>query len=79
MTVEELIEICHQGAHLAEHDFEDTVMVQLTRREMWLTVLGYLLLSQSAECLAGFCSETLERYVELIDVQKPNWRNAQGD
>ena len=79
MTIEELIEICHQGAHRAEHDYEDTVMVQITKRELWLTALAYLLLSQQAECLADFCSETTERFVELLDIQKPHWRETQGD
>jgi len=78
VTVEQLIEICHRGAHEAEHDFEDTVMVQLTRREIWLTVLGYLILSQSAECLAEDCAAVTERFVELLDVQKPHWRQNEG-
>ena len=79
MTVDELIEICHQGAHAAPHNFEDTLMVQVTQREMWLITLAFLLLSQSAECLAEFCGVTMERVVELLDCQKPHWREAPTD
>lgn len=74
--VDALIEICHQGAHGSPHDFEDTLMVQLTQREVWLITLAFLILSQQADCLSDFSAETTERLVELMDTQKQHWRTG---
>lgn len=72
---ERLIELCHENAHTAEHDPEDGLLISLTKREVWLTALAWLMLSQSAECLEDDCATVTQRMAELLDVQKPHWRD----
>lgn len=74
-----LVEICHENAHTAEHDVEDGVLMSLTRKEVWLTALAWLVLSQHAECLSDDCSTITQRMAELVDVQKPHWRDYPGN
>ena len=74
MDSKNLIALCHQQAHYAAHDFEDTVFVSLTRRDIWFLLLATLVLGNSAECFDDQCAEFCERLAELIEVQKDNWR-----
>ena len=76
MTIDELLALCHQQAHDAEHDFEDSVFMSLTRRELWLLLMATVLLSESSPCLKPNCLDFNERLSEIIDTQKPHWRNG---
>ena len=73
-----LITLCHEHAHEAEHDPQDTVMCALTRRDVWLFCLAMLLLRQSTDCLEEEIEDLLTRIAELAEVQKLNWRTNGG-
>lgn len=74
MDTLKLIELCHEQSHEAEHDFEDTVFVALTRRDIWLTCLAFLILRHGAECLEEEIEDILTRIGEVAEIQKDNWR-----
>ena len=74
MEAEVLIKFCHDQAHEAEHDFEDTVFAALTRQDVWMVCLSLLILSQTFDCLAEEAGDILDRMAELCDVQKDHWR-----
>ena len=78
MTVGELIALSHQQALHAPHDPEDTLMLQLTRREIWLILYGMLWTSTIAPDLEDNNVELLEKFSEIIDVQGEHWR-SKGD
>lgn len=70
----QLIELSHQQAHNAEHNFEDTVFLSITRRDCWVFCLGALLIEGAYPCLEEQTSGILERLAEVLDVQKHHWR-----
>ena len=70
----ELIAISHEQASLAPHDLEDTMMIQLTRREIWLVLYGMLWTSAIADDLEDSSCTLLEKFSEILDIQKPHWR-----
>lgn len=76
MTFEELFELCHGQAHNAEHNPENTVLMALTRRDCWMFTLAILLLEFSAPCLVDQCADFAERLAELLDTQRPDWRDG---
>lgn len=75
LTPTELLNICHQNAHSAENDPEDALLISITRREVWLTMLAYMVLGLSQECLEKDCAVFVRRLAELMDTQKPHWRD----
>ena len=74
MDALKLISLCHQQAHNAPHDYEDTVFVTLTKRDCWVVALGGLLIEGTLPCLMEETAGLLERLAELLDVQKDHWR-----
>ena len=70
----DLLQLCHDQAHDAAHDFEDTVFVSLTRRDMWLLCFSLLIVSYSVGCLDKESEELRSRIAELVEVQKDHWR-----
>lgn len=76
MTTAQLIQLCHDNAHAAEHDLEDTLFFSLTRRDCWIVCLGGLLTEILLPCLSDETVVILERLGEVIDTQKQHWRGA---
>ena len=75
MTKEELIIIAHRQAIEADNNPEDTMMIQLTRREIWLLLYGLLWSTTISPELEDNSIALLEKLSEVLDVQKPEWRS----
>lgn len=77
MNTDDLIELCHEQAHNAPHDFEDTLVMALTRRDCWLLAFTLLVVSEDLEsgCDLNVQADDLRvRLAELIDCQKDHWK-----
>ena len=75
LSKEQLIVISRQMALKADHDLEDCLFIQLTRREIWLVLYGLLWASNIEPRLEDNACDLLEKLSELLDSQKPHWRN----
>ena len=72
---QEVIEICHQNAHAADHDPEDYVFLSLTQREIWQLLLGLVLAALAYPCLEEGIVEHEQKVGGAIHAQKPHWRD----
>ena len=70
MNKADLLARSHQQAHDAEHDPENTLFVQLTRREMWHLLYGMLCASSVSPCLESNGADLLEKFADLMTVQE---------
>lgn len=76
MTPEQLISLCHNQIHEAEHDPQDIVFMALTRRDCWTIALACLVVGHALPCVQ-FSTEDLQlRLAELIDTQKDGWKKS---
>jgi hypothetical protein len=76
---EQLIVLCrHQALH-ADHNQDDCLFIQLTRREIWLVLYGLLWASGIEPRLEQGSEDLLEKISELLDVQRPEWRRGSGE
>ena len=69
MTKAELLALSHRQAHDAEHNPEDTLMVQLTRRELWLIFYGLLCGEINSPCLLENSLDLQQKFAEIMEVQ----------
>lgn len=74
LPIEDLIQLCHDQAHEATHDYEDTVVMALTKRDVWIFGMAILVATLDVPCLGEECADLVERLAELLDTQKPGWR-----
>src|SRR5690349_3516829 len=74
-----ILGLAYYQALYSAHDPEDTLMIQLTRRETWLTLYGALSIAAVDPNLSDFSWDLLEKFAEILDAQKyPEWRRL-GD
>ena len=71
---EQLIAISRYQAIHADHNFDDCLFIQLTRREIWLVLYGLLWSTTIEPSLEDNSVNLLEKLSELLDTQKPFWR-----
>ena len=74
---DELIAISRHQALTAENDPEDCLFVQLTRREMWLLLLGLLWTPTLEPSLEEVSCDLLEKLSAALEVQKDHWRTRE--
>lgn len=74
-----LKELCHIQALKADHNFEDTMFVALTRRDIWHVLYGLICGSDTSPDLEERSCELLERLAEVLDHQKPEWGGVDGE
>lgn len=77
MTTAQLIALCHVQSLKADHNPEDTMMLQITRREIWMLMYGLLWAGIIAPDLEDTNVGLLEKISEILDVQKPGWRGGE--
>jgi len=71
-----ILGLAYEQALHSESDPEDTLMIQLTRRETWLMLYGALSIAAVDPNLSDFSWDLLEKFAELLDAQKyPEWRS----
>lgn len=76
---EQLIILARQQAMYGDHNPDDCLFLQLTRREIWLVLYGLLWSSGIEPRLEDKSCELLEKMSEALDCQKPQWRNGYTD
>jgi hypothetical protein len=76
VTPNQLIILCHERVHDAEHDPQDTVFASMTRRDCWTLCLALIVLGESLPCVAFATDDLRLRVAELIDVQKDDWKSG---
>lgn len=69
-----LMQVAHDQAHEAPHDLEDMLFVTISWQDLWTLTFAVLCVGEFAPCLSDQAGGLLERIVELLDVQKPHWR-----
>ena len=74
MNKEELIAISRHQALTADNNPEDTLFIQLTRREIWMVIYGQLWAGELCPDLVDTSCDLLEKLGELLDTQRPEWR-----
>ena len=74
LSKEQLIAISRHQAMTADHNLEDTLFIQLTRREIWLVLYGLLWSTQIEPRLEDNSCDLLEKLGEVLDTQKAHWR-----
>ncbi|GIV03998.1 MAG: hypothetical protein KatS3mg015_2828 [Fimbriimonadales bacterium] len=62
-----------QVAHDFPKDFDDTLTVNLTRRDYALLMIGADVLVQFHPCLEEDLKDLVARMIELRNAQKPDW------
>ena len=77
LSKEELIAVARNSALRGEHNPEDALFIQLTRREIWLVLYGLLWTDEIEPRLEDNCCDLLEKLSELLDCQKPHWRQKE--
>ncbi len=73
MNNEQLIKFCQEQAITADHDFQDTVFVAITRRDVWLLCFALMLVADG-ELLIEYSLNLRNRIAEIVEVQKDGWR-----
>jgi hypothetical protein len=68
-----MLQAYHDLAHDAPHDFETTVMVALTQRDIAVIGTGLRVCGHVLPCLDEERIGLIERLSELIGVQHPEW------
>ena len=75
MNNEQLIKFCQEQAITADHDFQDTVFVAITRRDVWLLCFATMTVA-GGEPLVEYATDLRTRIAEIVEVQKDGWRSA---
>lgn len=78
MNIEEIIHWLHQGVHVATNDPEDTITVAMTQAELTACCLGAHIAILSFPCLTEVYDHLTHRLVELIEAQRPDWKDSQS-
>ena len=68
-----ILEAAHQAIHDFPHDFQEVVVVALTRRDILMIGTALILLELEYPCLRPENADLQGRVSELREVQQPDW------
>ena len=71
---QEVVEMCHQKAHLASSDPEDYILVSLTQQEVFLVLMGMVMASVYFNCLEDPATSLIHKIGGSVHHAKPEWR-----
>jgi hypothetical protein len=69
----EIIEGLHQRSHEAEDDPDNVSLLCLTDQEVYLVMLGIILIGVTFNCLEPRVVQLEEKVLESLKEQRPDW------